>query len=122
MLSFLRENLFISKYNIAECDDIENNCVINYDFKEFMVNCEEKLEENNNKDNKEQEIDIIIKGDNSNEKYSSEKLQDIIINLNDYREPTPRRAQRVNLSFIYNININIYKDKLLKRILKKNLK
>ena len=86
LLSFLKENLFISKYNIAECDDIENNCVINYDFKELMVNCEEKLEENNNKDNKEQEIDIIIKENNRNEKYSSEKLQDIIINLNDYMD------------------------------------
>ena len=86
LLSFLKENLFISKYNIGECDDIENNCVINYDFKELMVNCEEKLEENNNKDNKEQEIDIIIKENNRNEKYSSEKLQDIIINLNDYMD------------------------------------
>ena len=82
LLSFIKENVFISKLEKNESNDIERNCIINYEQEEKPVNDEgvnqlkienEKLIDNYNKINNEKEI----------EKYSDEALERILTNLNN---------------------------------------
>ena len=83
LLSFIKENVFISKLEKNESNDIERNCIINYEQEEKPVNDDEgvdqikkeneKLIDNYNKINNEKEI----------EKYSDEALERILTNLNN---------------------------------------
>ena len=83
LLSFIKENIFISKLEKNESNDIERNCIINYEQEEKPVNDDEgvdqikkeneKLIDNYNKINNEKEI----------EKYSDEALERILTNLNN---------------------------------------
>ena len=82
LLSFIKENVFISKLEKNESNDIERNCIINYEQEEKPVNDEgvnklkkenEKLIDNYNKINNEKE----------KKKYSDEALERILTNLNN---------------------------------------
>ena len=82
LLSFIKENIFISKLLKNDSNDIEKNCVLNYEQNEKLLKLEdnkaneniEKVIDNCDKINKEQEI----------EKNSEETLEKILFKLNNH--------------------------------------
>ena len=87
LLSFIKEDIYVSKLKKDDLNYVEKNCISNYEGKQNMkdnekVDKENEIKEqdvdNNNKINNEQ--DII----NSSEKYSNEILGTITIKLNNY--------------------------------------
>ena len=88
LLSFIKEDIYVSKLKKDDLNYVEKNCISNYEGKENMKDNEkvdkeneikEKEVDNNNKINNEQ--DIIKSKD---EKYSNEILGTITIKLNNY--------------------------------------
>ena len=88
MLSFIKENIFVSKLKKDDNNSVENNCVIKYEVQENLKidekvikdnNCIEQLIEVKDKNNNELEETKI-----SNEKYSPDTLEGIVSNLNNY--------------------------------------
>ena len=88
LLSFIKEDIYVSKLKKDDLNYVEKNCISNYEGKENMKDNEkvdkeneikEKEVDNNNKINNEQ--DIINSKD---EKYSNEILGTITIKLNNY--------------------------------------
>ena len=88
LLSFIKEDIYVSKLKKDDLNYVEKNCISNYEGKQNMkdnekVDKENEIKEqdvdNNNKINNEQ--DIINSKD---EKYSNEILGTITIKLNNY--------------------------------------
>ena len=88
LLSFIKEDIYVSKLKKDDLNYVEKICILNYEGKENMKDNEkvdkeneikEKDVDNNNKINNEQ--DIINSKD---EKYSNEILGTITIKLNNY--------------------------------------
>ena len=88
LLSFIKEDIYVSKLKKDDLNYVEKNCISNYEGKQNMkdnekVDNENEIKEqdvdNNNKINNEQ--DIINSKD---EKYSNEILGTITIKLNNY--------------------------------------
>ena len=88
LLSFIKEDIYVSKLKKDDLNYVEKNCILNYEGKQNMkdnekVDKENEIKEqdvdNNNKINNEQ--DIINSKD---EKYSNEILGTITIKLNNY--------------------------------------
>ena len=88
LLSFIKEDIYVSKLKKDDLNYVEKNCISNYERKQNMkdnekVDNENEIKEqdvdNNNKINNEQ--DIINSKD---EKYSNEILGTITIKLNNY--------------------------------------
>ena len=88
LLSFIKEDIYVSKLKKDDLNYVEKNCILNYEGKQNMKDNEkvdkeneikEKDVDNNNKINNEQ--DIINSKD---EKYSNEILGTITIKLNNY--------------------------------------
>ena len=88
LLSFIKEDIYVSKLKKDDLNYVEKNCISNYEGKQNMKDNEkvdkenemkEKDVDNNNKINNEQ--DIINSKD---EKYSNEILGTITIKLNNY--------------------------------------
>ena len=88
LLSFIKEDIYVSKLKKDDLNYVEKNCISNYEGKQNMkdnekIDKENEIKEqdvdNNNKINNEQ--DIIKSKD---EKYSNEILGTITIKLNNY--------------------------------------
>ena len=88
LLSFIKEDIYVSKLKKDDLNYVEKNCILNYEGKQNMkdnekIDKENEIKEqdvdNNNKINNEQ--DIINSKD---EKYSNEILGTITIKLNNY--------------------------------------
>ena len=88
LLSFIKEDIYVSKLKKDDLNYVEKNCISNYEGKQNMkdnekIDKENEIKEqdvdNNNKINNEQ--DIINSKD---EKYSNEILGTITIKLNNY--------------------------------------
>ena len=81
LLSFINDNIYISKLLNDNCNDIEKNCIIN----KQILN-ENIIKENNDKNAIEEKFDLNNneKEKIQNEKYSSEVLQGIISKLNNH--------------------------------------
>ena len=91
LLSFINDNIYISKLLNDNCNDIEKNCIINYVENKQILN-ENIIKENNHKNAIEETFDLntaTILNNNEkekiqNEKYSSEVLEEIISKLNNH--------------------------------------
>ena len=81
LLSFINDNIYISKLLNDNCNDIEKNCIIN----KQILN-ENIIKENNDKNAIEEKFDLNNneKEKIQNEKYSSEVLEGIISKLNNH--------------------------------------
>ena len=88
LLSFIKEDIYVSKLKKDDLNYVEKNCILNYEGKQNMkdnekIDKENEIKEqdvdNNNKINNEQDI-INSKA----EKYSNEILGTITIKLNNY--------------------------------------
>ena len=81
LLSFINDNIYISKLLNDNCNDIEKNCIIN----KQILN-ENIIKENNDKNAIEEKFDLNNneKEKIQNEKYSSVVLEEIISKLNNH--------------------------------------
>ena len=86
LLSFINDNIYISKLLNDNCNDIEKNCIINYVDENKQILNENIIKENNDKNAIEEKFDLNNneKEKIQNEKYSSEVLQGIISKLNNH--------------------------------------
>ena len=82
LLSFIKENIFISKLLKNDSNDIEKNCVLNYEQNEKLL----KLEDNKANENIEKVIDNCdkINKEQKIEKNSEETLEKILSKLNNH--------------------------------------
>ena len=82
LLSFIKENIFISKLLKNDSNDIEKNCVLNYEQNEKLL----KLEDNKANENIEKVIDNYdkINKEQKIEKNSEETLEKILSKLNNH--------------------------------------
>ena len=85
LLSFINDNIYISKLLNDNCNDIEKNCIINYVENKQILN-ENIIKENNDKNAIEEKFDLNNneKEKIQNEKYSYEVLDGIISKLNNH--------------------------------------
>ena len=86
LLSFINDNIYISKLLNDNCNDIEKNCIINYVDENKQILNENIIKENNDKNAIEEKFDLNNneKEKIQNEKYSSEVLEGIISKLNNH--------------------------------------
>ena len=92
LLSFINDNIYISKLLNDNCNDIEKNCIINCVDENKQILNENIIKENNDKNAIEEKFDLntaTILNNNEkekiqNEKYSSEVLEEIISKLNNH--------------------------------------
>ena len=86
LLSFINDNIYISKLLNDNCNDIEKNCIINYVDENKQILNENIIKENNDKNAIEEKFDLNNneKEKIQNEKYSSEVLEEIISKLNNH--------------------------------------
>ena len=87
LLSFIKENIFVSKLKKDDLNYVEKNCIFNYEDKQNIINngkivieneIKEQVIENDNKINKQEIIN------SKDEKYSPEVLERITHDLNNY--------------------------------------
>ena len=88
LLSFSKDNIFLSKLKRDDSNYIEKNCFLNYEEKDNLINNDnvikdnhfiEQLMENNDKNNNGQKVTKI-----NDEKYSAEALERIESDLNNF--------------------------------------
>ena len=86
LLSFINDNIYISKLLNDNCNDIEKNCIINYVDENKQILNENIIKENNDKNAIEEKFDLNNneKEKIQNEKYSSVVLEEIISKLNNH--------------------------------------